>query len=91
MTEAGETCWIDTWLVAPSRKHRAAVIDTATGNVLFQTESLAEEADAVMVAAGWVEEQARLLVHRPAEASRRRMRRSSIWAKKEPAAAPKSP
>ncbi|OQB77825.1 MAG: hypothetical protein BWX88_05244 [Planctomycetes bacterium ADurb.Bin126] len=61
----GPTCWIETWMLAPSRRWRAAVIDTATGNVLFQTESLAEEADAVMVAAGWVEEQARLLVPRP--------------------------
>lgn len=73
MTDAGSTCWIDTWLVAPSRKHRAAVIDTATGKLLFQTKSLLKEADAVQEAAGWVEEQARLLVPRPPEASRRRM------------------
>ncbi len=61
----GPTCWIETWMLAPSRRWRAAVIDTATGNVLFQTRSVPSDVDARMDAAGWVEENARRLVSRP--------------------------
>ncbi len=66
MTDAGATCWIDTYIVAPSRKWRAAVIDTASGKVAYESPSRTSEADARQAAAGWVEEQARLLVPRPA-------------------------
>jgi len=53
---AGETCWIEVWMDAVTRKHRGRVIDTQTEQRLYRTpKAYASFMDAYHAAREWAE------------------------------------
>lgn len=83
MSNPGDTVWIDGWITyegqrhrAMTRRHKATVLCTASGKVLWVTpESYATEERARTVAAAWVQEQAFICVGSSPKASSRHGKR----------------